>query len=123
MSTLHWQSVVDFVWTVTFLFPDRSVREQTVPVEFTNVPPGGDDRCPINRPGWFRCGSVEPTFSSVKLEALVARCELTSAQDGRNDIELAAGAFNVPFGLRIEGFTPRQVTVRLERNSVAPEQP
>jgi len=92
-------------------------------VEFTNVPPGitiaaqSTDGVQV----WLR--GTDCLFDSVKLEVLVARCDLKSAHDGKNAIGLAAGAFNVPFGPRIEGFTPRQITVRLERNSVAPEQP
>lgn len=107
------------VWSVTFLFPGRSVREQTVPLEFTNVPPGmtiaGQSADTVRV--WLR--GTDFLFGSVNLDSLVARCDLRSAHGGANVIELQAGAFDVPFGFRIEGIAPRQVNVRLVDTSAA----
>lgn len=101
------------VWSVTFLFPGRSVREQTAPVEFTNVPSGmtiaGQSTGEVQV--WLR--GTDFLFDSVNLEALVARCDLSSAHEGQNTIQLQAGALDVPFGFRIEGIAPREVSVRL----------
>jgi diadenylate cyclase len=107
------------VWSVTFLFPGRSVREQTVPVEFTNVPPGMTIAAQSTGmvQVWLR--GTDFLFDSVNLETLVARCDLRAAHEGANIIQLQSGAFDVPFGLRIEGIAPREVNVRLASTSVS----
>jgi diadenylate cyclase len=109
------------VWGVTFLFPGRSVRERTVPVEFTNVPPGmtiaaqSTDVVQV----WLR--GTDFMFESVNLNTVVARCDLSTAHEGANTIPLRNGAFEMPFGLRIEGIAPSRVSVRLARASTARE--
>lgn len=106
-----------FVWGVTFLFPGRAVRERTVPVEFTNVPPGltiaaqSTDVVQV----WLR--GTDVLLESVNLDTVVARCDLNTAHEGANNIPLQAGAFDIPFGLRIEGIAPSHVSVRLARSS------
>jgi uncharacterized protein (TIGR00159 family) len=104
------------VWSVTFLFPGRSVRVQTVPLEFTNVPSGmtiaGQSVGTVEL--WLR--GTDFLFESVNLEALVARCDLRSAHQGQNAIQLQADAFDVPFGFRIESIAPTEVSVRLAKD-------
>jgi diadenylate cyclase len=105
------------VWSVTFLFPGRSVREQSVPVEFTNVPAGMTITAQSTGTVQVWLRGTDFLFDSVNLETLVARCDLRAAHEGANIIQLQSGAFDVPFGLRIEGIAPRQVNVRLASTS------
>jgi hypothetical protein len=56
-------------------------------------------------------------FDSVNPETLVARCDLSTAHERANTIQLRSSNFEVPFGFRIEGITPRQVNVRLASTS------
>jgi diadenylate cyclase len=109
------------VWGVTFLFPGRSVRERTVPVEFTNVPPGmtiADQSTDVVQV-WLR--GTDFLFESVNLNTVVARCDLSTAHEGANTVPLRAGAFDIPFGLRIEGIAPSHVSVRLAGSSTTRE--
>ena len=75
-------ALASLVWSATFLFPGRSVREQTVPVEFTNVPP--EMTIASQSTGivqvWLRGSDF--LFDSVNLETLVARCDLSAAHEG-----------------------------------------
>jgi diadenylate cyclase len=109
------------VWGVTFLFPGGSVRERTVPVEFTSVPSGmtiaaqSTDVVQV----WLRGSDF--LFESVNLDTVAARCDLSTAHEGTNTIPLRAGAFDVPFGLRIESIAPSHVSVRLAKSSIARE--
>jgi diadenylate cyclase len=101
------------VWSVTFLFPGRSVRVRTVPVEFTNVPPGltvagqSTDTLQV----WLRGNQF--LFDTVNLDTLVARCDLVAAHAGMNAIPLGAAAVDAPFGITVEAMAPRQVKVHL----------
>ncbi len=108
------------VWSVTFLFPGRSVQVRTVPVEFTNVPPSltvagqSTDTLQV----WLRGNQF--LFDTLDLNALAARCDLGAAHEGMNAIPLRAAAVDVPFGLKVEAVTPREVKVRLLRSSEVP---
>src|SRR5262249_17875901 len=80
------------VWSATFLFPGRSVVVRTVPVEFTNVPPGltvaGQPADTLQV--WLRGNQF--LFDTVDLNDLVARCDLSAAHEGVNPIQLGATA-------------------------------
>jgi diadenylate cyclase len=101
------------VWTVTFLVPGRSVRMQTVPVEFNDVPPGltivsqSADSVQV----WVRASDF--VFDSLNLGGLVARCNLASAHQGLNVVRLDASSVAVPPGIKLEGWTPHELQVRL----------
>jgi len=105
------------IWTVTFLLPGRSVRMQTVPVEFNDVPPGltiasqSADSVQV----WVRASDF--VLDSLNLGGLVARCNLANAHPGLNVVRLDASAVAVPPGIRLEGWTPHELQVRLVRSS------
>ncbi|PWT82160.1 MAG: TIGR00159 family protein [Blastocatellia bacterium] len=105
------------IWTVTFLLPGRSVRMQTVPVEFSNVPPGltiasqSADSVHV----WVRASDF--VFDSLNLGGLVARCNLAAAHEGLNVVRLDASAVDVPPGIKLEGWTPHELQVRLTPSS------
>jgi uncharacterized protein (TIGR00159 family) len=107
------------VWSVTFLFPGRSVWVRTVPVEFTNVPPGlivtGESTDTLQV--WLRGNQF--LFETVDLNTLAAHCDLKTAHEGLNAIPLGAAAVDTPFGIRVEAMTPRQIQVRLRSPSQA----
>jgi len=101
------------VWSATFLLPGKSVRVQTVPVEFTNVPIGlaigaqSVDSLQV----WLR--GTDFIFGSVHLADLVARCDLAHAHAGVNVVHLNATIFDVPPGIRVEGLAPHDLRVTL----------
>ena len=101
------------VWSLTFLVPGRAVREQTVPVEFINMPIGlgiasqSSETVDV----WLRGSDF--VFASVNLADLVARCDLASAHQGINTIAVRPDAFDLPPGLRVAGVAPRELSVRL----------
>jgi diadenylate cyclase len=101
------------VWSLTFLFPGRSVRVRTIPVEFTNVPAGLTIAAPSTDTleVWLRGSQF--LFETVNLEAMVARCDLGAAHEGLNAIALAPGAIETPLGIRVETVAPQQIRVRL----------
>jgi diadenylate cyclase len=104
------------VWSLTFLFPGSSVRVRTVPVELTNLPPGmtiasqSADTVEV----WLRGSDF--VFNSVNLEQLVARCDLKAAHPGMNAIKVEPSVLQLPLGLKVEGISPRDVSVRLASN-------
>lgn len=112
-------ALASLVWSLTFLFPGGSIRERTVPIEFTKVPAGmtvssqSADTVRV----WLRGSDF--LFDSVNLNDLVARCDLAHGREGTNTVVLDAEAFAVPFGLEIEAIDPREVSVHLERGTSA----
>jgi uncharacterized protein (TIGR00159 family) len=101
------------IWSATFLLPGRSVRVQTVPVEFTNVPTGMTiaAQSAETLQVWLR--GTEFVLGSVNLAGLVARCDLSSAHEGTNVIRLRPSMLEAPPGVRVEGLAPQQLRVRL----------
>jgi uncharacterized protein (TIGR00159 family) len=101
------------VWGITFLFPGRTVRVRTVPVEFTNVPQGliitGESSETLQV--WLRGNQF--LIDTLNLDTLAARCDLSSAHEGLNAIPLRPSVVETPFGLTVEAMTPRQLDVRL----------
>jgi diadenylate cyclase len=101
------------LWGVTFLFPGRSVRVRTVPVEFTNVPPGltiaGQSAETLEV--WLRGNQF--LLDTVDLDTLTARCDLSSAHEGVNPISIGPAAVDTPFGINVEAMSPRHLDVRL----------
>jgi diadenylate cyclase len=110
------------VWGVTFLFPGRSVRVRSVPIEFTNVPSGliitGQSAETLEV--WLRGNQF--LFDTVDLETVQVRCDLSSAHAGVNAIPIRPAAVDAPFGIKVEAMSPRQVTVRLLSASAASSQ-
>jgi uncharacterized protein (TIGR00159 family) len=101
------------VWSLTFLVPGRAVREQTVPVEFVNVPAGlGIASQSSNTVDVWLRGS-DFVFASVDPADLVVRCDLAAAHAGVNRIAVGPDALDVPLGLKLAGVSPRELTVRL----------
>jgi diadenylate cyclase len=101
------------VWSLTFLLPGRSVRVETVPIEFTNVPAGLviDAQSVEVVQVWLR--ATDFIFSSVSLAELVARCDLSQAHRGMNVVRVNASNLDVPPGIRVESLAPRELRVDL----------
>jgi diadenylate cyclase len=101
------------VWSVTFLLPGKSIRVETVPIEFTNVPTGLviDAQSIETMQVWLR--ATDFIFESVNLSDLVARCDLSQAHPGMNVVRLNASVLGVPPGIRVESLSPRQLRVDL----------
>jgi diadenylate cyclase len=101
------------VWSAAFLFPGRSVRLQTVPLEFTDVPAGLTIADQSTEVVQVRFRGTEFVFQTAGLQRVVARCDLGAAHTGTNVIPLSSAIVDVPFGLHVEGVVPKQVSVRL----------
>ena len=101
------------VWSATFLLPGKSVRVQTVPVEFTNVPNGLviDSQSADTLQVSLR--ATDFIFGSVSLADLVARCDLAQAHAGTNVVHLNASMLDIPLGIRVERFAPGELRVKL----------
>lgn len=101
------------IWSVTFLLPGRSVRVQTVPIEFDDVPPGLTiaSQSAESLQVWVRASDF--VFNSLSLGAVVARCDLAAAHEGVNVVRLDASAVDVPPGIKLEGWTPHELQIRL----------
>jgi uncharacterized protein (TIGR00159 family) len=101
------------VWSVTFLLPGKSVRVETVPIEFTNVPTGLviDAQSIETVQVWLR--ATDFIFGSVNLADLVARCDLSQAHAGMNVVRLNTSLLGVPPGIHVESLSPRQLRVDL----------
>jgi hypothetical protein len=108
------------IWSVTFLLPGRTVRMQAVPIEFSDVPAGltiaSQSATAIQV--WVRASDF--VFDSFNLGELVARCDLATARAGNNVVHLDSSAIDVPPGIKVESWTPRELNVRLESAAPAP---
>jgi uncharacterized protein (TIGR00159 family) len=108
------------IWSVTFMLPGRSVRMQTIPVEFNDVPPGlaitGQSANAVQV--WVRASDF--AFDSLNLGALVARCDLAHAHEGVNVVHLDASVVEVPPGIKLEEWNPHELQVHLTPSSSAP---
>jgi uncharacterized protein (TIGR00159 family) len=108
------------IWAVTFLLPGRTIRVETVPVEFSDVPSGftiasqSADSIQV----WVRASDF--VFDALNLSGLVARCSLAHAHEGVNRIHVDASAVAAPPGITLESWTPRDLQVRLTRSPSAP---
>ncbi len=101
------------VWSATFLLPGKSVRVQSVPVEFTNVPNGLviDSQSAESLQVWLR--GTDFIFGSVSLADLVARADLAQAHAGKNVVLVDASMLDIPLGIRVERLEPRVLHVTL----------
>src|SRR5262245_29215929 len=108
------------IWSVTFLLPGRSVRVQTVPIEFNDVPPGLmiASQSAESLQVWVRASDF--VFNSLSLGAVVARCDLAAAHEGVNVVRLDSSAVDLPPGIKLEGWTPHELSIRLTASSGAP---
>jgi diadenylate cyclase len=106
-------ALATLVWSVTFLLPGKSVRVETVPIEFTNVPTGLviDAQSIETVQVWLR--ATDFIFGSVNLADLVARCDLSQVHPGMNVVRLNTSLLGVPPGIHVEGLSPRQLRVDL----------
>jgi uncharacterized protein (TIGR00159 family) len=102
-----------FVWSLTFLLPGTSIRVETVPIEFTNVPTGLmiSAQSVEGVQVWLR--ATDFMFASVNIADFVARCDLSQAHPGPNVVRLNASNLAVPPGIRVESLSPRQLRVDL----------
>jgi diadenylate cyclase len=101
------------VWSLTFLLPGTSIRVETVPIEFTNVPTGLmiSAQSVEGVQVWLR--ATDFMFGSVNIADFVARCDLSQAHPGPNVVRLNASNLDVPPGIRVESLSPRQLRVDL----------
>jgi hypothetical protein len=101
------------VWAAVLFFPGRSVRVQTVPLEFTDVPAGLSvaEQSASTIQIWLRGSDL--AFETAGLQDIVARGDLSSARPGVNQIMLSGAIVDVPFGLRVDRIAPSRVSVRL----------
>jgi hypothetical protein len=111
------------VWGLAFLLPGASVRVRSVPLEFTHVPEGLTiaSQSAETVEVWLRGSDF--IFDSVSLEGLVARCDLATAHEGLNTVQISSDTFEVPLGLRVERIAIHQVSIRLANNAPSPQTP
>jgi len=107
--------LASLIWSMSFLASGTTVRTVSVPIEFSNVPPGMNiadqsaDTIEVQVRGstWI--------MDYVNLQNLVAQFKLRSFGPGTHRLALTKDNLNLPPGVTIDHTTPPRITIRLER--------
>ena len=103
------------LWSITFLTTGTTVRTRVTPIEFTRLPRGlavasqSDEGVQVQ----IRGNAWLP--DSVNLDTMTAPLDLAPLQAGSHTLVMAPENVNAPHGVSVVNVTPRQITVRLER--------
>jgi uncharacterized protein (TIGR00159 family) len=101
------------IWSMSFLASGATIRTVTVPIEFSNVPPGMEiadqsaDSVEIQVRGspWI--------MDSISMNKLIARFDLRSLGAGQHSLALVTRALDLPPGIVVDKVTPAKVGVVL----------
>jgi diadenylate cyclase len=107
------------IWSMSFLAAGTTIRSVSVPIEFSNVPPGMEiaqqsvDTLEIQLRGspWI--------IDSVDLGNRIARFNLEKLGPGAHQLRLAPATLNLPPGVVVDHTTPTTIMVRLARSAGA----
>lgn len=108
------------IWGIAFGVPGTNVRTLAVPVEFSNVPSGLRISRQSATTVQVQLRGATSVFQLVNLPRLAARLDLKSYRAGAHNIPLAAGAFNLPPGIRLERVAPETLSITLARQGPSP---
>jgi diadenylate cyclase len=102
------------VWAATMIGGGATIRTVSVPVEFSNVPPGlvvaSQSASEVSLQ--FRGNSW--LINSAGLDQLVARFSLRGARPGAVRLKVASKNFNLPSGIKLVRSSPEAITVQVE---------
>jgi diadenylate cyclase len=105
------------IWSMSFLAAGTTIRTISLPIEFSNVPPGMQiaqqsvDTLEVQVRGspWI--------MDEVNLGNRIARFNLGNMGPGSHQLALAPSTLNLPPGVIVDQTTPAKIRVRLERTS------
>lgn len=111
------------LWGLTANGPGATVRIFTVPVEFTNVPPGSEIatqsatrlEIQLRGPSWL--------MNSISLSGIVARFDLSKAVPGEVILKVTGENLSLPPGVTVERIRPEWISVRLVNRASPPGSP
>jgi diadenylate cyclase len=101
------------VWGIALFASGTTVRTVAVPIAFTGVPAGMNITSQSASEVTIQLRGNALLMDSAPIGRLVATFNLSRTQPGSRLLRLAAGNFDLPFGIRFERATPAEVTVRL----------
>jgi len=107
--------LASLIWSMSFLASGTTIRTISVPIEFSNVPPGMEiaqqsvDELELQVRGspWI--------MDSVNLGNRIARFNLGNMGPGWHQLALVPSTLNLPPGVIVDQATPSKIRVRLAR--------
>ncbi|HTA70126.1 MAG TPA: diadenylate cyclase [Bryobacteraceae bacterium] len=101
------------IWGMSFLASGTTIRTVSVPIEFSNVPPGmvvgsqsaGALEVQVRGSPWI--------MDSVNLERLVGNFNLGGAQTGWHTLRLKPESLDLPPGIVVDRVTPETIRVQV----------
>jgi DNA integrity scanning protein DisA with diadenylate cyclase activity len=105
------------IWGMSFVVAGTTVRTVSVPVEFSDVPPGME--ITEQSAPWLEVQLRGNTWlmDSVGLSKMVARLSLRDAREGIHILSISPDALDLPPGIVMERVTPRRLSVHLARRA------
>src|SRR6266571_6521159 len=94
---------------------EERVKDFTVPVEYTNLPPSYDLSGQVVDTVAVRLRAPEPVLRNITEDRLSARIDLSRAPLGEQYITLTPGMIEVPPGARVDQVNPDPIKVRIDR--------
>ena len=101
------------IWSMSFLASGTTIRTVSVPIEFSNVPPGMEIADQSADAVELQVRGSPWIMDSVSMNRLIARFDLRSLRPGRHSLELAPGTLDLPPGIVVDKVTPEKIRVLL----------
>jgi hypothetical protein len=107
-------AVAGLLWVASFEAPGATVRNITVPIEFTNVPAGMEVHLsPESATLQVQLRGTSWLFETVSLDRMAARVDLKGSPTGQITVPLSPALLQAPLGIRVESVSPAMIQVEL----------
>jgi diadenylate cyclase len=104
------------IWFISFGVTGATVRNISVPVEFTNVPGGLHISRQSASALQVQLRGTSWLFEAVSLTKMAARVDLRGAKEGKLTVPFRPESISPPPGIRVERVSPDSVTLVLSRH-------
>jgi diadenylate cyclase len=101
------------IWSMSFLLSSSTIRTVSVPVEFSNVPPGMEVTDQSADTLELQVRGSPWIMDSVSMSRLIAIFNLRSLRPGWHNLALAANTLDLPPGIVVDRVTPAKIRVQL----------
>ena len=101
------------IWSMSFLASGTTIRNVTVPIEFSNVPAGMEIANETADSVELQIRGSPWIMDSVSMNRLIARFDLRSLPAGPHNLEFAPRTLNLPPGIVVDRVTPPRIRVVL----------
>ncbi len=101
------------IWSMSFLLSSSTIRTVTVPVEFSNVPPGMEVTDQSADTLELQIRGSPWIMDSVSMSRLIAIFNLRNLHPGRHMLALAPDTLDLPPGISVDQMTPAKIRVLL----------